>query len=118
MDERRKAGLINMDLRSELDICKQDIIETDQNTIIISDFSGNFKSSKSKQQDKNDSEDDDKMKKSEIEDTVINKTKAQLSKECSIINERLEKLEKQKKSLELSKTKKFKNGKKNAIKKK
>lgn len=89
MDERKKAGLPMLD---EVKITNQDVIETNENTIIISDFSN-----------KNEpvmSSDEEELGQSELKDVEITKSKAKLSKETALITERLTKLEKKLKTIE------------------
>ena len=76
------------------------MIETLESTIIVSDLSSSMRANKF-------SDDDEEfdLEKSELEDSRITKQKAKISKECSIISDRLVKLEKKKKSLELPRTK-------------
>jgi hypothetical protein len=88
----------------DVEVTNQNVIETEGNTIVISDFSSSFNKIK------NDSDDDEEnLKKSEIHDAEINKSKQKIARECSEINDRLTKLEKKKKTLEQSKTKLKKN---------
>ena len=102
MDERKKAGLPMFD--DKLKVTKRDVIEAGDNEIIISDFS-----STNPILDDDDVDDEKKLLKSEKTDAEINQTKVKISKECSLINERLGKLEKQKRALELTNTKARKN---------
>jgi hypothetical protein len=91
MDERKKSGMPIF--ADEVKLKKQDVIETEQNTIVISDFGTSFASTSNQ-------EVPDELKQSEIKDAQVVKSKTKLSKENSLINEKLNKLEKQMRSLE------------------
>lgn len=117
MDERKKAGLPVFG-GDKLVLKTKNVIETDQNEIIISDFSSSLGTKQVKLDDDEDEDDDFEKRdwenqsllhKSVVADSEMMKSKAKLSKESTAISERLTKLEKQKKSLETSNTKKKKN---------
>ena len=91
MDERKKSDMPIF--ADEVKLKKQDVIETDQNTIVISDFGTSFTPASNQ-------EVGDELKQSEIKDAQVVKSKTKLSKENSLINEKLNKLEKQMRSLE------------------
>jgi hypothetical protein len=92
MDERKKSGVPIF--ADEVKLNKQDVIETEDSTIVISDFGTSFTAPAI------DSEVADEIKQSEIKDAHVVKSKSKLSKENSLINEKLTKLEKQMRSLE------------------
>ncbi len=83
------------------------MIETNDNTIIISDFSNAITKKSIDSDDEN--EENVLMKKSEIADAEITQSKTKILKEVSLIDEKLKKLQNQKKALELTNTKKKKN---------
>ncbi len=97
---------------SEVKLTNRDVIETNDNTIIISDFSQSMKkvgggalSDSEDEFDREDRENTQKMKKSEQNDAEITKAKSKIDKEASIIEEKLRKLTAKKKQLELTNSK-------------
>ena len=113
MEERKKAGLPVFN--NSIKLTNRDVIETNDNTIIISDFSNSLTKSVAQESepedefDRDDEENTQVIKKSEINDAEITKSKSKIDKECSLIEEKLSKLVKQKKALELTNTKMKKN---------
>ena len=101
MDERKKSGI---DFEPEkVKVVKKNIIETQENTIIISDFVSSDKQAPNSDidDDENDNEEEmNDLKSSEQRDALVTNLKRKQSKESSLINERLSKLEKKFKALQ------------------
>jgi hypothetical protein len=111
IEERKKAGLPMFN--SEVKLTNRDVIETNDNTIIISDFSRSMNKVRggagSGSDDESDQENTQQMKKSELNDAEITKAKSKIDKESSIIEEKLRKLTAKKKALEMTNSKIKKN---------
>ncbi|RNA18661.1 hypothetical protein BpHYR1_042265 [Brachionus plicatilis] len=99
LDERKKAGLPLFN--DKVIVSSRDVIDTGDNEIIISDFSSSKPITLP--------DEEQNLTHSEKTDAEINQAKVKASKECSLINERLTKLEKHKRAVELSNTKAKKN---------
>jgi hypothetical protein len=84
-------------------ISNKEVIETNDHTIIVSDFGTSSFQGDDEDDDDSDanneqqSEDENEMHESKMKDALDTKSRAKMSKEASLINQKLTKLEKRKK---------------------